>query len=83
MAKTRPQPDEEPRERSRLFWICVLVLLEALLWTLVATVAGAPDAVALAVALVGGGIFVFVFRDRIWGEDWREELAASRAKRPR
>lgn len=82
MAKTRKPPVEEPRKRSRLFWICVLVLLEALVWT-VLSVAGAPDAVSLVVALVGGAIFVFVFREQIWGEDWREELAASRAKRPR
>lgn len=82
MAKTRPLPDEEPRKRSRLFWICLLVLLEVLLWTAL-SVAGVNETIATIVALVGGAIFVLVFREQIWGEDWRRDLAASRAKRPR
>jgi hypothetical protein len=82
MAKTRKLPDEEPRKRSRLFWICVLVLLEALLWT-VLSVAGVNETIATVIALVGGAIFVIVYRDRIWGEDWRAELEKSRARRPR
>ena len=83
MSKSRKPPVEEPRKRGRLFWICVLVLVEIVLWTLVSTVLGAPEAVALVVALVGGAIFVGVFREQIWGEDWREQLEATRAKRPR
>ncbi len=82
MAKTRQLPDEEPRKRSRLFWICVLVLLEVLLWTVLAVV-GVSETVATVVALVGGVAFVVAFRDRIWGEDWRAELERSRARRPR
>jgi hypothetical protein len=82
MAKTRKLPDAEPQKRSRLFWICVLVLLEVLLWTAL-SVAGVSETIATVVALVGGIAFVVVFRDRIWGEDWRAELEKSRARRPR
>jgi hypothetical protein len=82
MAKTRKLPDEEPRKRSRLFWICVLVLLEALLWTILAVI-GVSETIATIVALVGGAAFVIAFRDRIWGEDWRAELERTRARRPR
>jgi hypothetical protein len=80
MAKTPQTPVEQPKERGRLFWICLLVLLEAAVWTLLA-VAGVSEAIATVVALVGGGAFVFAFRDRIWGEDWREKLRSERETR--
>lgn len=82
MAKTRKLPAEEPQKRSRLFWICVLVLLEVVLWT-VLSVVGVSETIATVVALAGGIAFVVVFRDRIWGDDWRAELEKSRARRPR
>lgn len=83
MAKTRQTPVEEPTRRGgRLFWICILVLLEAAVWTIL-SVAGVSEAIATVVALVVGLVFVLVLRDRIWGADWRERLAAERAKRPR
>ena len=82
MAKTSKTPVEEPQRRGRLFWICILVLLEAVVWTLLA-VAGVSETIATIVALVVGVAFVVVLRERIWGADWREQLAAERAKRPR
>ncbi|MEV4421836.1 hypothetical protein AB0L40_17905 [Patulibacter sp. NPDC049589] len=80
MAKTPKTPVDEPQRRGRLFWICLLVLLEAVLWT-VLSVAGVPEGIATVVALIGGAAFVVVYRDRIWGEGWREQLAAQRATR--
>lgn len=84
MAKTRQTPVEEPtpQRRGRLFWICILVLLEAVVWT-VLSVAGVSETIATVVALVVGLGFVLALRERIWGADWREQLAAERAKRPR
>lgn len=82
MAKTRQTPVEEPQRRGRLFWICILVLLEAIVWTIL-SVAGVSETIATVVALVVGLVFVLVLRERIWGADWREQLAAERAKRPR
>jgi quinol-cytochrome oxidoreductase complex cytochrome b subunit len=82
MARADRTPVDEPRERGRLFWICVLVLIEFLVWTILA-VAGVSETIATVVALVVGIAFVFAFRERIWGADWRERAAAQRAKRPR
>ncbi|WP_026910008.1 hypothetical protein [Patulibacter minatonensis] len=82
MAKTRKPPVEEPKRRGRLFWICLLVLLEAAVWTIL-SVAGVSEGIATVVALVGGFAFVVVFNEKIWGEGWRDQLKADRAKRPR
>jgi uncharacterized membrane protein len=83
MAKTRQTPVEEPpARRGRLFWICILVLLEAVVWTILSVI-GVSETIATVVALVVGVAFVIALRERIWGEDWRERIAAERAKRPR
>ncbi|MFA4928680.1 MAG: hypothetical protein WC558_09185 [Patulibacter sp.] len=74
--------DEEPKRRGRLFWICLLVLLMILVWTALKPLVG-NEGIQTVVAIVAGGIFVYVFRDKIWGEDWREQLAAERAKAQR
>ena len=74
------EPDDEPRRFSPLFWICLLVLLEALVWT--ALTAVVSEAVATVLALAAGAAFVFVLKDRIWGPDWRERLAAARQHPP-
>lgn len=78
----RPAADEEPKRRGRLFWICLLVLLMIVVWTALKPIVG-NETVQTIVAIVAGGIFVYVFRDKIWGEDWREQIAAERAKQER
>lgn len=82
MARADRTPVDEPRKRGRLFWICVLVLIEALVWT-VLSVLGVSEAIATVVALVGGVVFVVVFREKIWGADWRQQLEAQRARERR
>lgn len=82
MARNDRPADEEPKRRGRLFWICLLVLLMILVWTALKPIVD-NETVQTIVAIAAGGIFVFVFRDRIWGDDWREQLAAERAKQER
>lgn len=82
MARNDRTADEEPKRRGRLFWICLLVLLMIVVWTALKPVVD-DETVQTIVAIVAGGAFVFVFRDKIWGEDWREQLAAERAKQER
>ncbi|MEV4418528.1 hypothetical protein AB0L40_00965 [Patulibacter sp. NPDC049589] len=81
-AKVLPRPVAEPRQRGRLFWICTLVLIEALVWS-AASVVTSSGTVQLLLALAVGAVMVVVLRERIWGTDWREEIARSRARRPR
>lgn len=81
-AKGRAPVVQEPRRRGRLFWICALVLAEVLVWSVVSVVVDS-ETVRTVAALVVGAVLVVVLRHRIWGADWREELAASRARRPR
>lgn len=81
-AKRPAQVGEPPRERGRLFWICTLVLIEALVYSF-ASVVTSSGAVQLMLALAVGAAMVVVLRERIWGQDWREQLARSRARRPR
>jgi arginine exporter protein ArgO len=82
MARADRTPVDEPRQRGRLFWICLLVLIEAVVFTVLAVI-GVSETLATIVALVVGVAFVFAFRERIWGADWRERVAAERAKRQR
>lgn len=82
MARADRTPDPEPKQRGRLFWICVLVVIEFVVWTVLA-VAGVSETIATVVALVVGVAFVVVYRERIWGADWRERAAAERARRER
>ncbi len=79
MARKDQTVDEEPKRRGRLFWICLLVLLMIAVWMILKPIFG-DETLQTIGAIVAGGIFVFVFRDRIWGEAWREQLAADRAK---
>lgn len=74
--------DEGPKRRGRLFWICLLVLLMIVVWMACKPIVG-NETVQTIVAIVAGGAFVFAFRDKIWGEDWREQIAAQRAKQER
>ena len=53
-----------------------------LVWTALKPIVG-NETVQTIVAIVAGGIFVYVFREKIWGEDWREQIAAERAKQER
>ncbi|WP_320673190.1 hypothetical protein [Patulibacter defluvii] len=78
MARNAPGDEDEPRRFSPLFWICMLVLLEAAVWTLLSAVTS--SAVSTVVALAVGAAFVFLLRDRIWGADWRERMEAERAR---
>jgi hypothetical protein len=82
MARADRTPDPEPKQRGRLFWICVLVVLEFAVWTILA-VAGVSETIATVVALAVGVAFVIVFRQRIWGADWRDQLAEQRARERR
>lgn len=82
MARTNRPADEEPKGRGRLFWICLLVLLMIVVWMILKPIVG-NETVQTIVAIVAGGAFVFVFRDKIWGDDWREQIAAERAKQER
>lgn len=80
-ARAGPSQDA-PRQRGRLFWICALVLVEALVWSALSAVTDSGTARMLA-SLGLGVVLVIVLRHRIWGPDWRAQLAASRARRPR
>jgi quinol-cytochrome oxidoreductase complex cytochrome b subunit len=82
MARADRTPDPEPKQRGRLFWICVLVVIEFAVWTILA-VAGASETVATVVALAVGVAFVVAFRSRIWGADWKDQLAEQRARERR
>jgi uncharacterized membrane protein len=82
MARADRTPDPEPKQRGRLFWICILVVIEFAVWTILA-VAGASDVVATVAALAVGVAFVIAFRDKIWGADWKDQLAAQRARERR
>jgi arginine exporter protein ArgO len=82
MARVDRTPDPEPKQRGRLFWICVLVVIEFAVWTILA-VAGVSETIATVVALAVGVAFVVVFRTKIWGEDWRQQLAAQRERERR
>lgn len=82
MARDDRHPDEAPQQRSRLFWICVLVLIEALVWTGL-SVLGASGLLSTIVAIIVGVVVVFLLRDRIWGEDWRDQVAAERRRSER
>ncbi|WP_022930326.1 hypothetical protein [Patulibacter americanus] len=82
MARADRTPDPEPKQRGRLFWICILVVIEFAVWTILA-VAGASDVVATIAALAVGVAFVVAFRGKIWGEDWKDQLAAQRARERR
>jgi quinol-cytochrome oxidoreductase complex cytochrome b subunit len=82
MARADRTPDPEPKQRGRLFWICVLVVIEFAVWTILA-VAGASETIATVVALAVGVAFVVAFRGRIWGEDWKDQLAEQRARERR
>ncbi|MDX8153316.1 hypothetical protein SK069_17085 [Patulibacter brassicae] len=73
--------DEPPARRGRLFWICLLVLIEAAAWS-VASIVTDSGTVRMLVALAVGGGFVLRYRDHIWGPDWREQLAEPRARQP-
>lgn len=79
--KGRPS-EVAPRQRGRLFWICVLVLVEALAWSALSVITDSGT-FRMVAALAVGAALVIVLRDRIWGPDWREQLAASRGRRPR
>ncbi|MCK9250446.1 MAG: hypothetical protein M0P31_15910 [Solirubrobacteraceae bacterium] len=53
------------------------MLFEALVWTgLSAVVDSSTLRTVIAIGL--GAALVFVLRDRIWGPDWRERIAAAR-----
>lgn len=78
----RPAAEGPQQRRGLLFWICVLVLVEALVWSAVSTVKDS-GAVRMLVSLGVGAVLVVVLRHRIWGPGWRADLAASRARRPR
>lgn len=82
MARPDRTPDEEPKRRGRFFWICLLVLLMIAVWMILKPIFGDETIQTIGAIVVGAG-FVFVFRERIWGEDWREQLAAERAKQQR
>lgn len=82
MARNDRTPDDEPQRRGRLFWICLLVLLMAAVWTVLKLVIDSESARTI-IAIVAGGAFVYAFRDRIWGAEWREQLAAEREKQQR
>jgi c-di-AMP phosphodiesterase-like protein len=82
MARVDRTPDPEPKQRGRLFWICILVVIEFAVWTILA-VAGASDVVATIAALAVGVAFVIAFRDKIWGADWKDQLAQQRARERR
>lgn len=82
MARDQRTPDAEPKQRGRFFWICVLVVIEFAVWTILA-VAGLSETIATVVALAVGVAFVVVFRERIWGDDWRRQLAEHRARERR
>ena len=79
MARVDRTPDPEPKQRGRLFWICILVVIEFAVWTILA-VAGASETIATVVALAVGVAFVIAFRTKIWGEDWKDQLAEQRAR---
>lgn len=78
----RRTAQDEPKRRGRLFWICLLVLLMIVVWMILKPIVG-NETVQTIVAIVAGGAFVLAFRDKIWGEDWREQIAAERAKQER
>jgi hypothetical protein len=80
MARDDRTPEDEPQRRGRLFWICVVVLLMAVVWTALKLVVDS-ETVRTVVAIVVGGAFVVALRERIWGADWRDQLAAERAKK--
>ncbi len=75
-------PDEQPQRRGRFFWICLLMLLMIAVWMIFKLVIDS-DATRTWIAIAAGAVFVLVFRDRIWGADWRERLAAERAEQER
>lgn len=79
MARDDRPSDDEPRRPGRLFWICALVLIMAVVWTALSAVLDSEGIRTLIAIVVGVG-FVFLWRDRIWGEDWRERVAAEREK---
>ncbi|WP_210491414.1 hypothetical protein [Patulibacter sp. SYSU D01012] len=82
MARRAPDPADAPKQRSRLFWVCVLVLVEVMVWT-VLSVVGVSETIATVVALAVGVVLVLSLRDRIWGDDWRDRIAAERQRNQR
>ncbi|MGE4425545.1 MAG: hypothetical protein AB7G37_03725 [Solirubrobacteraceae bacterium] len=79
MTPPAPGPSDAKPTRSRFFWVFLLVLLEIAVWIVVKVVADSEN-VATIVALVVAAVFVFTFRERIWGADWRERMAAERER---
>ncbi|MCK9250421.1 MAG: hypothetical protein M0P31_15780 [Solirubrobacteraceae bacterium] len=82
MPRKSAGPSDAQPQRSRFFWVFLLVLLEIAVWTVVMVVADSETAATIA-ALVVAGVFVFAFRERIWGADWRERMAAERERQQR
>ncbi|MGX6448116.1 hypothetical protein ACVU7I_08645 [Patulibacter sp. S7RM1-6] len=82
MARRAPDPADAPKQRSRLFWICVLVLVEIVVWSVLAVI-GVSETIATVVALAVGVVLVLSLRERIWGDDWRERIAAERERNAR
>lgn len=79
MARTAPgDEDDAPRRLSPLFWICLLVVIEAGVWTALSAITS--ETVSTIVALIVGAGFVYLLRDKIWGADWRERMAAERQR---
>jgi hypothetical protein len=77
MAETAP---DEPRVRGPFFWICVLVLVEMVAWTILSRIVS--ETLSTVLALVLGIALVVLLRERIWGADWKQRFAAARDAQP-